>query len=94
MLSGSDPDTAGLYTYTCLDASCTLSASTTYFVVMSTADTTGLRRYNLRTMTSVAETAHPATNGWSIAESGRIKSGNNAWSSTGGYIPLLHIAAR
>ena len=92
-LSGSDPDTAGLYTYTCSGSGCDLSASTTYFVVLSTPGSVGVNRYSLNMTTSGAETAHPATNGWSIADSGRNKSGSNAWGSTGSYVPMLHIAA-
>ena len=92
-LSGSNPDTAGLHTYTCSGASCALSANTTYFVVLSMPGTAGFNTYNLRATTSGSETAHPATNGWSIADSGRNKSGSNAWGSTGSYVPMLHIAA-
>ena len=92
-LSGSDPDTAGLYTYTCSGSGCDLSASTTYFVVLSTPDTAGLNRYSINATASGAETAHPATNGWSIADSGLVKSGANAWASTGSYVPMLHVAA-
>ena len=93
-LSGSDPDTAGLYTYTCSGTGCALSASTTYFVVMSTTDTSGLRWYVLRTTPSDVETAHPAANGWSIANVGRFKQGSAAWVDYGNSrTPLLHIAA-
>ena len=93
-LSGSDPDTAGLYTYTCSGNGCDLSASTTYFVVMSTTDTSGLRWYVLRTTPSDVETAHPAANGWSIANVGRFKQGSAAWVDYGNSrTPLLHIAA-
>ena len=39
--AGSDPDTTGLYDFTCTGAGCSLSASTTYFLVMSTDDASG-----------------------------------------------------
>ena len=62
---------------------------------MSTADTSGLRWYVLRTTSSDVETAHPATNGWSIANVGRFKLGTAAWADFGSSrTPLLHIAAR
>ena len=44
---------------------------------------------------SDAEIAHPATNGWSIANVGRFKEGSAAWVDYGSSrTPLLHIAAR
>ena len=95
--SGSDPDTAGLYTYTCSGNGCDLAASTTYFVVMSTTDTVFLNYYNWELTESDAEAAHPSTNGWTIANAGRVKIGAAAWSSLTGSLvnssPLLHIAA-
>ena len=95
-LTGSDPDTAGLQTYACSGgAECTLAASTTYFVVMSTADTTGTAQgYKWETTASNDETNHPSTGVWAISNQGRHKRGSNAWtdlsfSRTG----MLHIAA-
>ena len=93
-LSGSDPNTAGLYTYTCSGAACDLSANETYFVVMSTADTSASNNYNWEVTTSDAETARPSTNGWSIANVGRVKEGNNAWADLAlSHTAILHVAA-
>ena len=91
-LSGSNPNTAGLYDYTCSGVACKLSAGTTYFVVMSTTDTNTNNFYNLARTSADAETRHPATNGWSIADSMQIKGGPN-WIGPSN-VPLLHIAAR
>ena len=94
-LSGSDPDTAGIHEYACSGLSCNLWANTTYFVVMSTTDSSGTARgYKLRTTLSDGETLHPATNGWSLADAGRTKSGTSAWAAAGsGRTPMLHVAA-
>ena len=87
-LNGSDPDAAGLHTFTCSGADCcALSASTKYFVVMSTADTSGgvvPKHYRWKTTASEAEAVHPTgTAGWGIADVGRYKSGSNAWAALG-----------
>ncbi len=93
--SGSNPGTTGLYSFTCSGAGCVLSANTTYFVVMSTADTSGLRWYIVETTVADAETVHPAANGWSIANTGRDKLGTNAWADMSlSRTVLLHVAAR
>ena len=64
---------------------------------MSTTDTVFLNFYNWVLTESDAETAHPSTNGWTIANAGRVKVGAAAWSSlTGSTVnssPMLHIAA-
>ena len=69
-LSGSDPGTAGDYTYTCSGAGCQLSADTTYYVVMSTSDTSGSNFYVWRMTLSSSETLTPSDNKWSIADNG------------------------
>ena len=93
--SGSNPGTTGLYSFTCSGPGCLLSANTTYFVVMSTADTSGNRWYIVETTVADAETVHPAANGWSIANTGRAKLGTNAWADMGlSRTALLHVAAR
>ena len=82
-LSGDDPDTAGQHTFTCSGSDCSLSASTTYFVVMSTGDTNLVvsMNYKWKTTTSDDETVQPTgATGWAIADAGRYKSGSNAWS--------------
>ena len=95
--SGNDPDTAGLHSYTCAGSGCDLSPSTTYFVVMSTSDTSAGNQYHWTLTDSDAETVHPASNGWAIANAGRAKLGSAAWASFSGTdanrSPMLHIAA-
>ena len=92
-LSGSAPNTAGLYDYTCSGAGCKLSAATTYFVVMSTGDVNNNNYYNLALTDSDEETKHPATNGWSIANQSMVKGGTSPWLNDSD-VPLIHIAAR
>ena len=95
-LSGSDPDAAGLHTFTCAGSDCALSASATYFVVMSTGDTSGIsaKYYKWQSTDSDAETGHPSTHGWTIANAGRYKSGSNAWTDlAAGRTGQLHVAA-
>ena len=94
-LSGSDPDTGGLHIFTCSGANCALSASTKYFVVMSTADTSGATAlYRLERTTSDAEAVHPTGNGWAIANVARYKQGSAAWADIGNsHTVLLHVAA-
>ena len=93
-LDGNNPNTAGLYSYTCSGSDCSLSKETKYFIVMSTADTDGVKFYQMKLTTSDAEAVHPSGNEWSIENVGREKNGSAAWvdlasSQTG----LLHIAA-
>ena len=96
-LSGSDPDTAGLHTFSCPagNTGCDLSANQTYFVVMSTADTSGATAlYRLERTTSDAEAVHPSGNEWSIADVGRSKQGSAAWADLGNsHTGLVHLAA-
>ena len=87
-LSGSDPDAAGLQTYTC-STGCDLSASTTYFIVTSAA--TGSGSYNQRNTASDAETLQDAA-GWSIADAGRSKTGAAAWAAAT-QSASMHVAA-
>ena len=93
-LTGSNPDAAGVYTYSCSGEGCDLTANTTYFVVMSTNDTSGSKYYALDTTVWDAETKYPASNGWSIANTGRSKAGSNAWAAlSSSRSPMLHVAA-
>ena len=93
--AGSDPDTTGLYDFTCTGAGCSLSASTTYFLVMSTDDASGGNdAYLLETTNSDAEATHPDSNGWTIANVARSKTESNDWANAGVSLTgLLHIAA-
>ena len=75
-LTGSNPDTAGLYTYTCPagNTGCNLSANSAYFIVMSTPDTTGNNvAYYWGSTTSDNETEQPTGNGWAIADVARYQ---------------------
>ena len=100
-LTGRNPNTAGLHTYTCINTNdkCDLAADTTYFIVMSAADTAAGNYYQWQLTDSEAEATQPDANGWSIANVGRAKtegdavgwtafSGNNA-----GHAPMIHIGA-
>ena len=95
-LTGSNPDTAGLYTYTCPanDTGCNLSKDKTYFVVTSTSDASGQKNYDLAVTNSDDEAVHPTgTAGWSIANAARAKWGSAAWTNlTGAPTGLLHVA--
>ena len=67
-LSGSNPDTAGEYTYTCSGSGCALAASTTYFIQFKSTDSTGINNaYRLLATDSDDETQTPSGNGWSLA---------------------------
>ena len=70
--SGNDPIATGVSTptYTCSGAGCQLSASTTYFVVLTTPDTTGSKYYFVHITSANGETGVPSGNGWSIADTG------------------------
>ena len=77
-LSGSDPDTAGDYKYTC-STNCDLTASTTYFLVLSAPNspTTGRNVYWWRSTASNSETLTPSGNGWSIGNLGLFSDSDN-----------------
>ena len=92
-LTGSDPDTAGLYTYTC-STNCDLTASTTYFVVMSTADTSQRKLYAWERTTSDYETVTPSTaTGWSIANGGLENAGSGWTTNSRPSTGIMHVAA-
>ena len=91
-LSGSNPDTAGLYTYAC-STNCDLTAGTTYFVVMSTPATSGYNAYVLDLTGSGNEAKQPSNNGWSIANEGRIDLLNGWEGLTQSRTIKMHIAA-
>ena len=69
-MNGSDPSTAGDYTYTCAGTGCDLTKETKYIVLMSSPDSSnaGENRYVWQTTSSSDETPYPSTNGWSIAD--------------------------
>ena len=90
-LSGSNPATAGMYTYTCSDASCNLAGNTKYFVVVSARHAPSGATYSLQLTTSGHQTKHPANNGWSLDSASRVKAGSAAWASESKR-GLMHVA--
>ena len=93
-LSGANPHTAGFHAFTCSGAGCDLAANTTYFVVLSTADTSGPKVYTLRTTDSDVEGVHPANNGWSIGNTLLTGSGSSWTAHSNGRTGLVHVSAR
>ena len=65
-LAGSNPTTAGTYTWTC-SGDCYLLPSTTYFVV-AMADAPGTDYYSWSATTSNNETNTPSGSGWELAD--------------------------
>ena len=91
-LSGSNPDAAGLHTYS--GSNCTLSPLTTYYVVVKTASSSSGNEYQLRLTGADGETRHPAANRWSIADTARFKVNRGAWKDdTQAESIVMHIAA-
>ena len=91
-LSGSAPSasSSSTRTYACSGNGCDLTASTTYFVVMTTPDTTGTHHYTWRATDSYSETKVPSDNGWSIGN--EIRTGNN-WNSSSSFAGRMKVAA-
>ena len=68
-LSGTNPTGAGEHTYTC-STTCSLSASTDYFLVLKGSNSLfNSRSYTWDTTTSGNETNNPSNFGWTIADS-------------------------
>ena len=92
-LTGSNPDTAGLYSYTC-SSGCYLNADSTYFVKVAAPNATGAGAYSLSLTQSDDEINHPATNGWSIGDTGLHKSQRFGWTNHAvGRVANMHVAA-
>lgn len=92
-LSGSDPDTAGLHSFTCSGSDCSLAPHTTDFVVMSTSDASGTAPYRWKTGNADGEARHPSDNGFSLAESGRQKLGTAVWTKmSSSRTAVMHVA--
>ena len=92
-LTGSNPDTAGVHTYTC-STNCDLTANTTYFVVMSTADNSQRKLYAWRRTTSDDETVTPSTaTGWAIANDGLNHTGTTWANLPRNHTGVMHVAA-
>ena len=98
-LSGANPaDDGGRATFTCSGSGCDLTASTTYFIVMSTADTSGSgdNSWWWDGTNSDAETLTPTGNGWSLANGGVADSGSG-WAAMGSRnqtpMPMMQVGA-
>ena len=88
-LSGTDPSSTGWAdtTYTCSGNGCSLSASTTYFIV-AVSDRTG-DPYAWAAATTESESTYPSNSGWSVGY-GHDKESDDAvrsWYSAGDYHP-------
>ena len=98
-LSGDAPNVSGSgersFTYTCSGAGCQLESDKTYFVVMTTPDTSGNAYFSWRENASNSETTTPSGNGWSIADGGAESSyqGQTPTWSTGTSSGLMKVAA-
>ena len=91
-LSGSDPDQNVERTYTCAGSGCSLAASPTYWIVMSTSDTSGQNRvYQWLQAISTDETKVPSTNGWTIGDDSRR--GAALGQTSNGVPNVLKVAA-
>ena len=88
--NGDAPATAGDYTYTCSGDGCELAASTKYYVVMSTTNTSGSHYYNWKHAASGAEAKIPSNNGWSMGDGS--KQGPNLH-NTNQYPTYMKVAA-
>ena len=87
-LSGDAPTSAGEYTYTCA-GTCSLNASTGYFLVLSaTVPSTGNHHYRTDLTTSDAETNMPANAGWSIANAVKYSNNGVDWNDSGSSATL------
>ena len=92
-LTGSAPNTAGEFVYTA--SSCSLSASTNYFLVLSTVGTTGQNHYSQWGLTdSASQTNTPSNAGWTFADRGKVKTGSGNWSTEAtALVPLFEVKA-
>ena len=77
-LTGTSPTTGGDVTYTC-SGSCSLNASTTYYLVLSGTASSQLNYYEVRLTDSDNETNTPSGSGWSLANGTKRKEGIAFW---------------
>ena len=94
-LSGSNPDTAGEYTYTCSGSGCALATSATYFIQFKSTDGTGNNNlYELLATDADDETQTPSGNGWSLANgTDNYKVDGQQWISEYPEASLIKISA-
>lgn len=83
-LFGVNPSSAGNYSYECTGSGCNLSKDTTYFITMKAF---GLGGYYSAALTGDAEVKNPSTNGWSIDDDGRVRTGIT-WGDAGSSVAL------
>ena len=91
-LSGVRPTGAGEYAYTC-SGSCELSASTTYFLVLSGGHSDDRRNYTWDTTASSSQTNTPSGFGWSIADKAKVKTGSSWSDPTETYTGMFKVSA-
>ena len=91
-LSGSNPDTAGLYTYTC-STGCGMERNSDYFIVVSAPSAATGAGYHPHMTDGDAEIKHPSTNGWSIENTGRKHNGTSWGATSGSRVLSMHLAA-
>ena len=91
-LSGSNPDTAGLYTYTC-STGCGMERDSDYFIVVSAPSAATGAGYHPHMTDGDAEIKHPSTNGWSIENTGRKHNGTSWGATSGSRVLSMHLAA-
>ena len=87
-LTGTDPTNIAWAdtTYTCSGSGCSLSANTTYFVVM---ESSRAESFAWSVATTETESTYPANSGWNIGYGHAQDSGNNRpWFSHGNYYPV------
>ena len=83
-LTGSNPTGAGQFTYRCT-SSCSLSAGTSYHVLLETPNASGPNSYyGWESSNSSAEVQQPLGNGWSIGKS--FEYDPNVWSDLTHYL--------
>ena len=78
-LNGSSPNSAGWYTFTCVDGpvsnytnDCSLQPNTTYFVVAVSMDSGFTRWYKLQDTLSDAELTQPSASGWTMGDTRKM----------------------
>ena len=87
-LTGTDPTNIAWAdtTYTCSGSGCSLSANTTYFVVM---ESSRAESFAWSVATTETESTYPTNSGWNIGYGHAQDTGNNRpWFSHGNYYPV------
>ena len=90
-LSGSDPTGAGQYTYTC-SGTCSLSANTTYFLVLSGTGPNTNRTFTWDTTGVTNETNSPSSFGWSIMNTAKVTD-RGTWEDRASWVGIFSVSA-